>query len=218
MDFWARVGLASGILGLGLTFVSIFAPNLARKLPWWVSALGLGLGVTFSVASVALPFILPPEIKPNVILKLVEPRSPLLEMMNLSDAIAADIKQQVFAFNWTRFRENAQTLPVSGSVTPFLMPRVTSGPDDIFDSALKRSLIKNGDQILGSMSIHCRTCVRGHTYLFEIIWGESGWYAEVPEITNGGVLTPKHVKFFQEFVDIVHNAPLSGRVPIPPTD
>src|SRR3954471_1866086 len=108
MDFWARIALASGILGLGLALVSIFGRNLARKLPLWASAIGFGSGIVFSAAGIVLPFVLSKEIKPDVEVRLVRIKSPDVQFMNTSSAVATNIDWQIVAFNLTRFEEQRQ--------------------------------------------------------------------------------------------------------------
>jgi len=87
-------------------------------------------------------------------------------------------------------------------------------PEAIFQTPLVRPLIKEGDSIFGSASVYCPICVRGHTYLFEIIWGESGWYAEIPEVANGTIFVPKHRGAVADYVEVVRSVMPSNRIQI----
>jgi hypothetical protein len=56
-----------------------------------------------------------------------------------------------------------------------------------------------------------------HTYWLYTIWGQSGWYSEIPNVTSGGIVFPKDFQYITatEFADRpIPLIPETQRVPI----
>lgn len=127
---------------------------------------------------------------PDVVLRFVYPEDPALLIVNLSDSVARDMKWEVILWN-KDLPDRNDPLPIPVATFDWLKPHTAGGPQDLFDGPLVKPLLKNGDQLFGCASIDCPTCIRARTYFVFITYGEGGWFAEVPDPKNEGLLVPK---------------------------
>lgn len=126
------------------------------------------------------------------------PESPILLLKNDSDAIARNIKWTVVLWNLDdpkSYSKPADTdihepLQIPVGTFDFLRPHTSGGPLNLFDGPMVAPHIRKGDRLFGSASVSCPDCKRGHTYVVSIIYGQSGWYAELPEVISGDILAP----------------------------
>jgi hypothetical protein len=112
-------------------------------------------------------------------------------------------------------------LPIPASTYDFLRPRQSSNPIDLFGTPLVVPNLKKGQRLIGSASVDCADCAHGHTYVVNIVWGESGWYAEVTRAKgqelHGKILMPENPYaeavpiFYQSLLALV---PEADRIPI----
>jgi hypothetical protein len=189
-------------------------------------------GITAAIAGVALAWILsqiwPSERKPDVSLEFAFAESPALVLLNNSDEIARQIKWTVELWNLDDPKvysnpnapdtiNNHEPLPIPVTIFDFIRPHSKSGPLDLFNSAAVRSNVKLGDRLIGSASVICPDCERGHTFIVYIVFKKSGWYYEITDNKSGDVLIPKrltkaNVITYSE--ELMKTAPEKDRVPI----
>jgi hypothetical protein len=154
-------------------------------------------------------------IPPVVALRFAYPKSPALLVINQSEAIARDIKWAVELWNMD-LPDRIDPLPIPVSTFDWLKAHDEGGPLNLFDGPLVAPLLKPGNRLIGSASVTCPTCARGRTYIVYIVWGESGWFAEVENLTSGRFIIPPNVleapriKFLNELEMAV---PAQSRIP-----
>lgn len=155
--------------------------------------------------------------QPDVALRFVYPSSPALVIVNDSDAVAREIKWEVFLWNMDLpDRNNPLPIPVSGF--DWIKSHSESGPLDLFNSPTVTPLLKPGNRLFGSAGVTCAQCTRSRVYIVYIVWGSSGWFSEVGNDQSAGkVLVPRdfqketRTRYFQELYNAV---PPQSRIPI----
>ena len=136
---------------------------------------------------------------PEVSLRFFSPMAPLLEIVNNSDVTARQIKFSVILWNLGKPTEK-NPLPIPVRTFDFVRPHLKSGAQSVVD---RISGLDNGARLFGSISVECPDCVRGRTYWIYIVWGVGGWYAEIIDLTSGGIMVPFNMK------DIVVEPPIT---------
>ncbi|HTV79352.1 MAG TPA: hypothetical protein VMF03_13920 [Steroidobacteraceae bacterium] len=134
-----------------------------------------------------------PAPKPDLALKFVEPSWPALVIENQSDAIARDIKWQVWFLDIDGPRDGKgilQPLPIPIASFDWLRPHDRSGLQALF-TPLVMSRVKPGDRIYGSAMVLCPECKRSRSYLVYIKFGESGWFVEDKKMKDGEARFPR---------------------------
>jgi hypothetical protein len=198
MDFATKIGLVLALLALGVTVTALFAPYEWRDMPRWIRRGGLGVGLILIPASIVCLFVLPDEKKPKVSLRFVTTQFAYIQLVNSSDVVAPNIKWMIAAFNLDNLPD---PLPIPAGNFDVLTPNNASFPIRVFQTPAGSPLVKPGDRIFGSASVTCPTCSRGVTYWFYIVYGQGGWYAENPDVTNGNIIVPKGPSHIEEFAD-----------------
>jgi hypothetical protein len=127
--------------------------------------------------------------RPDVTLRFVYPKSPALILVNQSPVIAKDIKWTVALWNMDLPDRN-DPLPIPVSTFDWIRPHDEGGPQNLFDGPLVSPLLKQGNRLFGSASVVCPESARGRTYIVYIVWGDSGWFAEVENEKPGRILIP----------------------------
>lgn len=131
----------------------------------------------------------------DVSLRFVYPKSPSLVLVNQSAVIAKNIKWAFALWNMDLTERN-DPLPIPVGTFDWIKPHNQGGPQNLFDTPSVSPLLKQGDRLFGSVSLDCPECERGKTYIVYIDWGNSGWYAEVPDESSGKLFIPS--SFLQE--------------------
>jgi hypothetical protein len=188
---------------------------------WWKATSGFVIvGASVITLPALLRWIDAKEVaateQPDVTLRFVYPATPALQLVNISDKTAREIKFTVVVWN-IDLPERRDPLPIPIATFDFLKARQTSGPQGVFTSALVMPMVHQGNRLLGSASVSCPECSRGRTFVVSIVWGEGGWFAEIPGETSGAVLTPRH--FTREeltayFDQLPNTIPAASRIPI----
>jgi len=135
---------------------------------------------------------------PDVTLRFVYPKSPALLLINSSAALARDIKWSVILWN-IDLPDRNDPLPIPTQTFDWLRPGDNGGPQNLFSEPTVSPLLKPGNRLLGSASVLCPTCDRGHTYIVYIVWGERGWFYEVKDERSGHLILPR--KFSKEAME-----------------
>lgn len=153
---------------------------------------------------------------PDIALRFVNPRRPMLEIVNRSDTIVRDIKWTPVL--WDIDHPGPTPLePLEIPVQSFdwLRPDQYGGPEVIFDRPTVLSQIKPGDRVYGSVSVICPRCARGRTYLLAFRWDQGGWYYEVPHYAEDALPTTNTKEALLQFAATVDAiARMSKRIPI----
>jgi hypothetical protein len=127
---------------------------------------------------------------PQIAIRFVYPENPSLQILNLSDVTARDIRYGVGMWNMNKLDKKNTPLPIPSGGVDFLRPRQAGGPLGIF-SVIEP--IDQGAELFGSINIQCPDCLSSKTYVVYIVWGQGGWYGQNLEITDG-IIIPKGVK------------------------
>ena len=126
---------------------------------------------------------------PDVTLRFVYPKSPALVLMNPSNKVAKQIKWVVVLWNLD-LPERTDPLPIPTSMFDFIRPHSEGGPLNLFNVPAITPLLKPGNRLIGSASVQCPDCLRGRTFIVSIIWGDSGWFTEVLDKSDGSIIAP----------------------------
>ncbi len=215
MDFWSKLGFALAIGGIGLSIAVFFATYMWHEMRPWLARLGFGFGLLLCAGAVAcFVWISEPE-EPDVILSFVGEKDPMLQIHNTSGVVASGIKWVIAGFDVRSFSQARKFLQIPATTFDFLPAHSSSLPTDIFRQPLVAPFVKEGDKIVGSVSIHCPSCKRGHTYVFSIIFGTSGWYGEDLSIKNGNILTPNDLDDVEKgAAGLEERIPITARISI----
>lgn len=129
------------------------------------------------------------KVPPDVTLRFVHLKGPGLQLKNQSDVVARDIKYSVVLWNLD-LPDRLDPLPIPVSSFDWIKPYAVGGPQNVFFTPLVTPLLHPGDRLFGSAAVSCPECGRGHTYVVSIVWGQGGWFAEMPEEKEGVALIP----------------------------
>jgi len=165
---------------------------------------------------------------PDVTIKFVHPASPALVLVNNSGVVAKEIKWTVVIWNLDNPRAYSPHQPdypaevhepfqIPVSSFDFLLANSSSGPLNLFGSALVAPFVKPGDRLVGSASAICPECPKAHSYLLSFVYGEGGWFSELKQFTKGELTTPiplTRTNVANSFNLLIAGVPEKDRVPI----
>lgn len=180
MDFITKIGFVLSFVGLGIALVLGLAPYVWPKMPHWFSRAGIGLGILLIALGPVLFILLPNQSFPDVKLIFVHPKQPGVMLLNQSAKTAANIKYGGYIANVSA-ADPRKPLPIPFGTFDFLKPNSSSGLYQIFEQPAVANLIKPGDRLFGYISITCPECERTRIYWVSVLWGDGGWYSELPE-------------------------------------
>jgi hypothetical protein len=164
--------------------------------------------------------------RPDVTLSFAFAKSPTLMLSNQSNKLARSIRWTVVLWNLDNPMAYSnpsapdtahEPLPIPTSTIDFIRPRSKTGPLNLFDFPNIRSYVKPSNHLIGSASVICAECERGHTFLVDIILNTGGWYPELANVTSGDVMIPKRLtkqNVVVYFKDLIEQVPEKDRVPI----
>jgi hypothetical protein len=152
---------------------------------------------------------------PDVTLRFINPKEPLLMLINQSDVVAREMKWAVILWN-VDLPDRADPLPIPFTLFDFLRPHLRGGPENLFSAPNVGSLLKPGNTLMGSASIECPDCIRGRTFWVYIKWGEGGWYSELKDVTSGSPYIPSRFskEYLAAYFKQIESVPVSLRIPI----
>jgi hypothetical protein len=215
MDFWSKLGIALAIGGIGVSIALGFAVYLWREMPRWLAFVGFGFGISMCVAALACLIFIPEIEQPEVTLDFVGEKEPGLQLHNISNVTATNIKWGVIAFDLDNLDQNKQPLPIPAGTFDFITARGTNMPISLFGRPAVAPLVQPGHRIFGSASVHCPTCKRGHTIAFYITLGTGGWYSEEKTLKDGNIIVPVNIDGIGNAAEaLLTETPQSARVPI----
>lgn len=152
---------------------------------------------------------------PTPTLRLVYPSFPALIFQNRSKKVVKNIKWACGIWN-VCLPNHVDPLPIRIQIFDFIRAGQDGGPQNLLNPEAL-SLVKPGDQLVGSIAFTCPDCDSERVYVISIVWGKGGWYSELPQQKQGGLITPKLVtadglKAFAN--DLERMVPSEKRVPI----
>ena len=215
MDFWSKLGIALAVGGIGVSIALGFAVYIWREMPRWVAFVGFAIGMSLCLAALGC-FVFIPEIEqPEVTLDFVGEKDPGLQLRNISNLTASNIKWMLVAFDLDTLEQNKQPLPIPASTFDFLTAHGTNLPINLFGRPTISPLVKPGHRIFGSASVMCPSCKRGHTFVFFLTLGTGGWYSEEREMTDGSIIAPGNIDLIEKASDeLLKRIPPESRIPI----
>jgi hypothetical protein len=125
----------------------------------------------------------------DVSLCFVNRQHPVFMAINISDQVVENVKFQAAMFNLNAANPN-EPLHMVGRTFDLIRPKAVSGAYAVFTEILDSPPLKEGDRVVGTVGITCPKCVTGRTFWVSLIWGQSGWFAQMNGQTSGGVLIP----------------------------
>ena len=137
---------------------------------------------------------------PDVTARFVGRTQPNIILSNISDRTASNIKWSPVLFNMTE-AYNAVTNGKDGVIQPLQIPSQSFDFLKAHQESLRSDLLqgrylnmKIGDKIFGSITVNCPECGRGHTFLYYVVIGQSGWAWEDKKLENGNAWIPANGK------------------------
>jgi hypothetical protein len=116
--------------------------------------------------------------------------APSLVIVNLSSSLVHGIKWSTGIWNMD-LPDSDSPLPIPTNTLDFLRGGSESGPISIFGGPVS-SWIKPGNRLFGTIAIDSPSWPEGTTYAVYIVWGASGWYAQLnnARVSAGNLLIP----------------------------
>lgn len=154
--------------------------------------------------------------KPDLALRFIYPESPALVLINQSPIVAKDIKWTVALWNMD-LPERNDPLPIPVSTFDWIRANNEGGPQNLFDATPIKPLLMPGNRLFGSASVCSPDCIQGRTYIVYIVWGKSGWFADVKGEKSGNILIPKNFSKAARdlyFKTLERMIPTNSRIPI----
>jgi hypothetical protein len=154
---------------------------------FWLAVLLIVLGFAVKAYDLTRRSNLPTTA--DVSLCFVNSAHPMLMVIDVSDQVVENAKFMPAVFNLDAINPN-EPLHMLMRTFDFIRPGAVSGGYDVFTEINDSPAFKKGDRIVGTVGITCPTCVTGRTFWVALIWGESGWYAQLSGQKSGGFVTP----------------------------
>jgi hypothetical protein len=129
------------------------------------------------------------EAIPEVSLQFILPLSPAITINNESKAVARNIKYFPLIWNLDDLGD-MNPLQIPTGEFDWLKPGGSSIGIPIFQKMLDQGRIKDGDRLVGSLSLTCPTCLTDRSYFVYIEWSKGGWYYDISEATRGRQILP----------------------------
>jgi hypothetical protein len=209
------VGLAFYALGgIGVLFGTF--SFLRRSLPVTTSSILAGLAGLAYACLVWYAIVTsekPPAV--DVTALFVSRLQPSIILSNNSSRTASSIIWSPVLFNLTDAynivasgRDDVvQPLQIPAQRLDFLKAGQKSLQIDIFQGRIHG--LKYGDKIFGSVTINCQDCGRGHTFIYFVAIGQSGWVWEDTKLDSGYALVPvtgmatSIIKFYNQLNSLI---------------
>jgi hypothetical protein len=184
-------------------------------MPRILAYIGFGVGILMCLMGLGCFLFIPEIEQPEVVLSLVGEKEPGLELHNVSNVTATNMKWMMVAFDIDNLDQNKQPLPIPADTFDFLVADATNLPINLFSRPAVAPLVKQGHRIVGSASVHCPTCKRGHTIVFYLTLGSGGWYTDQRDIKGGNVIIPSSMDAIARAADeMLREIPESAKIPI----
>jgi len=190
------------------------------KIAWGAATL---VGVT-AVSGVGLPWVSEKENSrrpPDVSLCFVTYKHPVLVILNNSDK---PVENSIFGAAMVNLDAPNPDEPIhmGGRTFELIEAHGTSGPYDVFTEIHDSPPLKDGDRVVGTVSIGCPRCLMARSFSVSLTWGKSdGWFSQVKVQASGRLYTPMELSGLNSphvsargvasFVDAV---PSRDRIPI----
>lgn len=177
------VGIAFYVIG-GIGFALLIFSYLRGHYSVIAGALGSSLiGILYFLMVLYAVMSSDKAPEPDVTARFLGRSPTSIVLMNNSNVPAEQIKWAPFLFNLDEAiraeNENRQVLiqplAVPSQLFDFLKPHQESLPMDVFQQRLGVLNVRESDRIIGSVSIQCPRCARGHTYIVFVVPGKTGW-------------------------------------------
>lgn len=161
--------------------------------------------------------------KSGVTLRVVDPSEPGLVFTNRTRSETNTIRYSVALW---KMGPDGNPLRLTNEVLARLGPGETSTVVTLFDTTEIRSRLREGNKVVGAIGLDCADCARGYSYRVYISYGEGGWFAEVPNATDGNLVMPPQYfsngVFYSSDVELslrfwINEIAASERIPIAPT-
>jgi len=200
----------------GILICGYIAAVILFLLGWWQAAQQEKAAAATQKLLATLANPKPLEL-PDITMRLVDPESPAIQIINTSNAVAHTVRYSSFLFNIDANNHDESLLKVPTSGPDFIRPHSVDGLPSVLFGSLALPYLKAGDRIFGTISLLCPECKRGRTFLIFIVWEKGGWFSELTDIDDGkGYLPPKGQKYWN--VDVVNqitdSIPTSSRIEI----
>lgn len=126
----------------------------------------------------------------DLISLIVNPTSPQLLIWPLG-AVARNVEGDPLLWDIDRNdRISSDSLIINQMKYDWIRPDQHAGPTSLLDSRDIQSVVKPGHRIFGYLTITCPDCDRVRLYWIYFVYGQGGWFAEVPK---GVSLNPKAI-------------------------
>jgi hypothetical protein len=215
-------------LFLALWAVGLSLPARAKRIKKLLAAFLIAGGITALVSGLVLyldksPSEPPTTLAPDVTLRFIYPDRPALLLINNSDKVAKQIKWTVVLWNLDdprAFSNNPhppdvhEPFPIPVSTFDFIPAHSTGGPQGLLGTPIA-SYIRSGNRLVGTASVNCADCDRGHSYVISTIVDQGGWFSEI-DLKNGDlVIPPKLTKqSVIEYAKAIEAVPTDKRISI----
>jgi hypothetical protein len=163
-----------------------------RKIAWGAATL---VGVT-AVLGLGLPWVSQKEnakASPDVSLCFVTYKHPVLIVLNISDKSVENARFGAAIVNLGGPNPD-EPIHAGGRTFELIEAHGTSGPYDVFTEINDSPPLKDGDRVVGTVSIGCPRCKTARSFSVSFTWGRSdGWFSQIKDQTSGGLYTPMEI-------------------------
>ena len=118
--------------------------------------------------------------RPDIALKLVYPAGVAVMMVNESDVVLREPKYVPAMWNLDR-EKWSEPLPIPVESGDWIRPREALLPMVFIGQDRILTLLKQGDRLVGVISVTCPDCIRTKSYWVYIKHGIEGWFSEIPQ-------------------------------------
>ncbi len=113
-------------------------------------------------------------------LEIVNPTAPAVNVVPLNSVGARDVKEDPLVWDLD-LDDLTHSLRINEAKFDWIRPDQRGGPFPVLQSDDAKGKVKPGHRILGFISVTCPLCKRVRYYWIYFVWGQGGWYSEIPE-------------------------------------
>ncbi len=122
----------------------------------------------------------PDHDRPDVGIEILNPTAPAVTVVPLNGIVAHEVTEDPLVWDLD-LEDLTHSLRVNEAKYDWIRADQHGGPYPVLQTDDAKDKVKPGHRILGFISVTCPLCKRVRAYWVYFVWGQGGWYAEIPE-------------------------------------
>ena len=117
---------------------------------------------------------------PDLGIEIINPTAPAVNVVPLNGVGARDVKEDPLVWDLD-LEDLSNSLRINEGKYDWIRSDQHGGPLGVLQNDDVKQKVKPGHRILGFVSVTCPLCKRVRVYWVYFVWGQGGWYSEIPD-------------------------------------